>query len=520
MKKFYSLALFSIVAFTMASGQDLRISFKLNEFTLSDSSMIQLQSKLNAFQPCDSVVIVGYSDTTGTVNYNLELSKKRAQSVVDYLKVNGIQSEKVKSHWVGEEFAGLNPDANNRRVDAFIYKSENVYRKIDNQVFTLDNSRDTTIYGKQGTQIILPSGSIIPADTSTCRVFQLLLQEYYLLSDMLINKLTTRTSSQILETGGMINLKIFQSDTECKINQNKPIRVGFASSENSQDEKSLFYGNPNQDEEIIWAEASRTDEISKSFFTIVEEMPQFPGGDSKRFAFFSQNLDYPQLAVENGIEGAVYVSFVVRSDGEITDSKVLRGIGGGCDEEALRVISAMPRWTPGKQNGKNVDVLFNLPICFSLAGEGLIAGFDFNCRGNYEPITDSTFRKTTIEAVNSFMFNVLSLGWLNCDRYVYKNEPRVNLNVRLEVPEEVSVFMIFSEYKSVLKATSNKGLFLFNQIPKNKKAVLVGMKKRGEKYYFTHRIIKTKNGTETLDNFEEISFSDLESWLEAMRKEL
>jgi TonB family protein len=478
-----------------------------------------LESKLSTFLQSDSVVIVGHTDSTGTEKYNLKLSKKRSQSVADYFIVNGILPEKVKNYWVGEAFAGLKPDASNRRVDLFIYHSENEYRKIDNQVFTLDNSRDTTFYGKQGTQIILPAGSIIQADTTKCRDFQLVLQEYFLLSDILLNKLTTRTSSQILETGGMINLKIFQNDTECTINQKKPIRVGFTSSENRQDEMSLFYGNPNQEGEIIWEEASRTDEISNSFFTIVEEMPQFPGGDSKRFNFFSQNLQYPQLAVENGIEGTVYVSFVVRSDGEITDVKILRGIGGGCDEEALRVISTMPRWIPGKQNGKRVAVLYTMPICFRLAGEGLIAGFDFNCRGNYEPITDSTFRKTTVDAVNSYIFNVLSLGWLNCDRYIYKNEPSVTMNARLAVPEEVSVFLIFTEYKSVLKGNLNNVFYSFKQIPKNKNAVLIGMKKMGEKCFFAYRNTKTRNGTETLDNFEEISFSDLETWLEAIRKE-
>jgi TonB family protein len=519
MKQFYAFTLLLIVAFNMASGQDLQISFKLNEYALSDSAKILLESKLSTFLQSDSVVIVGHTDSTGTEKYNLELSKMRTQSVSEILKLNGIKSEKVKSYWVGEEFAGFNSDATNRRADVFIHHSEKEYRKIDNQVFALDNSRDTTFYGKLGTQIILPAGSIIPDDTTKRRVFQLVLEEYYLLSDILFNELTTRTSSQILETGGMINLNIFQDGTECTINPKKPIRVGFPNLGNSQDEMSLFYGNPNHEGEIIWEEASRMDEISNSFFTLVEEMPQFPGGDSKRFNFFSQNLQYPLLAVENGIEGTVYVSFVVRTDGEITDVKVLRGIGGGCDEEALRVISTMPRWIPGKQNGKNVDVLFNLPICFRLTGEGLIAGFDFNCRGNYQPITDSMFRKTTVNAVNSYIFNVLSLGWLNCDRYIYKNEPSVTMNARLGVTEEVSVFLIFTVYKSVLKGTSINGFYSFKQIPKNKNAVLVAMKKMGEKCFFAYRNIKTRNGTETLDNFEEISFSDLETWLEAIKKE-
>ena len=109
-------------------------------------------------------------------------------------------------------------------------------------------------------------------------------------------------------------------------------------------------------------------EESKPVFTIVEEMPSFPGGEAERNKFLATNIVYPQQATENGIQGTVYVSFVVDSKGNVTDVKVLRGIGGGCDEEALRVVKMMPQWHPGKQNGKQVRVLFNMPIYFKLQG--------------------------------------------------------------------------------------------------------------------------------------------------------
>ena len=109
-------------------------------------------------------------------------------------------------------------------------------------------------------------------------------------------------------------------------------------------------------------------EESKPVFTIVEEMPSFPGGETERNKFLAENIVYPQQATENGIQGTVYVSFVVDSKGNVTDVKILRGIGGGCDEEALRVVKMMPAWHPGKQNGKLVRVLFNMPIYFKLQG--------------------------------------------------------------------------------------------------------------------------------------------------------
>jgi len=101
-------------------------------------------------------------------------------------------------------------------------------------------------------------------------------------------------------------------------------------------------------------------------FTAVEQAPGFPGGEKARMQYMLDNIKYPQEAKSKGIQGTVYVTYIVRADGSISDAKVLRGIGGGCDEEALRVVNAMPLWAPGKQKGKDVDVQFNMPIKFAL----------------------------------------------------------------------------------------------------------------------------------------------------------
>ena len=106
----------------------------------------------------------------------------------------------------------------------------------------------------------------------------------------------------------------------------------------------------------------------QEIFMVVENAPAFPGGDVARMKFLQDNIKYPQMARESGIQGTVYVTFVVERNGNVTDVKILRGIGGGCDEEAVRVVQNMPKWEPGKQRGKPVRVQFNMPIKFTLAG--------------------------------------------------------------------------------------------------------------------------------------------------------
>lgn len=101
-------------------------------------------------------------------------------------------------------------------------------------------------------------------------------------------------------------------------------------------------------------------------FLVVEQMPDFPGGESELYKYLQQNIKYPPMARESGITGTVYVRFIVDKRGNISNVTLLRGIGGGCDEEAIRVVSGMPAWNPGKQNGMAVPVYFTLPVKFIL----------------------------------------------------------------------------------------------------------------------------------------------------------
>lgn len=113
-------------------------------------------------------------------------------------------------------------------------------------------------------------------------------------------------------------------------------------------------------------ESAPVEDNDSKVFEFVEQNPSFPGGYEALNAYLSKNIKYPPIARENGIEGKVILSFVVDKNGGIRDIKVRRGIGGGCDEEAVRVVKSMPEWKPGKQNGKAVNVMFNLPVNFKL----------------------------------------------------------------------------------------------------------------------------------------------------------
>jgi TonB family protein len=107
---------------------------------------------------------------------------------------------------------------------------------------------------------------------------------------------------------------------------------------------------------------------AKGVFDVVEQMPQFPGGAPELMRYLSMNIKYPEEAHQAGVMGRVIVTFVVEKDGSISEPTVIRPIHSSLDAEALRVVSAMPKWEPGMQNGEPVRVKYTVPITFSLKG--------------------------------------------------------------------------------------------------------------------------------------------------------
>ncbi len=117
---------------------------------------------------------------------------------------------------------------------------------------------------------------------------------------------------------------------------------------------------------VIQTVTEEKEEEEAQVFFIVEEMPEFPGGEAALRRFIANAIKYPQIAQENGIQGRVYIQFVVDRDGSVTQASVARGVDPSLDKEALRVVNSLPKWKPGMQRGKPVKVSYTVPINFQL----------------------------------------------------------------------------------------------------------------------------------------------------------
>jgi len=118
--------------------------------------------------------------------------------------------------------------------------------------------------------------------------------------------------------------------------------------------------------QVVVAPDIDDDELTDSVFTVVDVSPSYPGGQTELYKYLGPAIRYPQAARDAGIQGTVFITFVVEKDGRITNANVLRGIGGGCDEEALHAVNGMPAWTPGEHKGQKVRVRYTLPVKFTM----------------------------------------------------------------------------------------------------------------------------------------------------------
>jgi protein TonB len=134
-----------------------------------------------------------------------------------------------------------------------------------------------------------------------------------------------------------------------------------------EDDLVILDSETNQDAQVDFQVAVEEEEREDSqVFMVVEEMPVFPGGDAALQKYLSTSVKYPTIAQENGIQGKVYIQFVINQKGEVTNATLLRGVDPSLDREALRVVQAMPKWKPGQQRGRPVRVSYTVPINFVL----------------------------------------------------------------------------------------------------------------------------------------------------------
>ncbi|MGQ1786808.1 MULTISPECIES: TonB family protein [unclassified Saccharicrinis] len=491
MKKLTLISIISTLSFFTFS-QNLTVKFEFGKSQLDENSKTQITEFIQAFKP-PMVVLKGFSDTLGTVGYNKLLAQKRL-AVVEGVLLDFDKTIEIEKINYGEEKSPLN-DIGYKKVDVFLPQinhraKEPNYKKP--QSFLIDNTKDTTITCKNGSIIEIPKNcfDINENKDKPKGPTEIQVTEYYDAPEMIDANLSTQSGDKILETGGMLYIQAFSGNYECTMGDKAEIGIRFRGI-SEKDSMQMFTGIET-DNGVDWQllNPNNVDDNSERVYFIVEEMPTFPGGSMGALKLFVHSqLKYPVIAQEKGIQGRVYVSFIIDESGMIKNPKIARGVHPSLDYEALRVLHLSPRWTPGRQNGKPVSVSYTVPFNFVLDGglpidttNRITTASDFDTFVQ----NDSAFQKYNkpFGVLNEFFLRTNKLGWLNCDKYfLYQSNKDIKVQAKTIYD---NYFAIFNQNRSIMRPNSFNSktkTIGFSNIPIN--AMVIGFKIINDETYFT-----------------------------------
>ena len=475
-------------------------------------------------------------------------------------EVNKSQNKAVWDTVVKESNA--KPDVNFIKGEKEISLSD-IYKHYDKkpQVFTIQANRDTTIICKEGTKIKISANSFISENTGKeiSGTVKVALKEYYKISDIILSGLTTTSGGKILETGGMLHISAKANNENCIIKKGCKIEIGFPYSGNKED-MALFYGEQTNNF-IDWKSATPSEADDNTLisvapvisakekedvplFFIVEDMPEFLGGEQAMRRFLKENAVYPASMLNKAVEGKVTVTFVVDSEGNTTNIRVVNGFDETLDKVAVYAVSNFPLWKPGRQRGRPVNVSYTIPVIFSakkgeLSNEELnkakeleekLKSFiydnestkylsnDLKLKEFEEKIRNENYKETSAFEVNRYLFSTTKLGWLNCDRFLNENRNLTDLSILNETLDKTIVNVIFHRFKSLIPGNVQSDKIVFRNIPEGEKVSIVAVKAEESEILFSVKEIVVTGKEEVSLEFHPVTFELLKKEMEKLNK--
>jgi TonB family protein len=343
-------------------------------------------------------------------------------------------------------------------------------------------------------------------------------KEYYKTSDILLANLTTTSNKDILETGGMLHIEAFYNGEKCKLKKEATIEIAFPTKD-KKDDMQLFSGSWSSDK-INWTlQATKIDEKKETtVFSVVETMAEFPGGQQKLMEYLSENIKYPRTAKENGIQGTVYIGFIVNENGEIENIRVLRGVAPSLNQAAISVVEHMPKWTPGKKRGENVKVNMEIPIRFSLGEESSNINNIEYAKEFEKKVNDNNLSETKVSEISQYLFCTSKLGWINCDRFYKDNNPKVNYFVNIGKSQQVDIKIIFNNIRSILAGSIRDNKYIFENVPSGHSVTIVALIYENDQYYLAIKKTKINSDGEMSLEFEPVTITRLKTEMEKLNR--
>ncbi|WP_167856462.1 energy transducer TonB [Hymenobacter metallicola] len=390
------------------------------------------------------------------------------------------------------------------------------------EYFQIDPTQPAEVHGREGTVVRIPAGVLVTSSNQPAtNPVWVELKECYSVADMLLSNLSTVTpEGELLESGGIVLVRASAKGQQLRLAPGQGFQLEMPGPASRRRELKLFYGQGGRGQQPVrWVAAGPAAEQPLAARpSTADQMPTYGSGP----ADINKLVRYPQSAVENKTEGIVYASFLVDEAGRVESPTIVRGIGGGCDEEVLRVLrQTSGHWTPARSGGQLVKVKMVLPIRFSFQ-EGL-ANSDATATASAAdsvvptPVVQHSGEEADEESAdNRRVYTCSRLGWLNADRPLAAGSP-VDFAVPVDVEPGTSIRLVFEDCLAIAEAQPQADGYAFQGIPANRKVVLVGVQYRnGTPFLAMRRTVTGQASTEQLV-FQETTLADLERAMEKIQ---
>jgi TonB family protein len=280
-------------------------------------------------------------------------------------------------------------------------------------------------------------------------------------------------------------------------------------------------------------------------FIVVEEMPEFPGGDRELRRYINQNAKYPFSMLKNKIEGKVIVTFVIDRFGYLNNIRVVKGMDSILDKVAVYLVSKMPAWKPARQGGKAISCQYTVPVEFvhkdsvltddeiqqSKVLEEKIKDLKINpATRSYitnnkafneeieKRIKEGNFQETNALDVNHYIFSVSQLGWINCDRFDNNKNPKTNYSILIEEPNKTIVNVIFHRIKAIVPGCIESNRITFKNVPLGEMITIVAVKMVNNKLFLAVKETEITDKEETELDFQPVTVELLKKEMEKLNK--
>lgn len=405
----------------------------------------------------------------------------------------------------------------------------NIERELDVQpsIFTIQPDRDTILFGSAGTAIFIEANSLeFENGASPNSTIEIVLKEYYSMSDMITQELSTMADEGLLETGGMINLKINSNGQELKLKRGKDVIVHFPKNGNKKEMQLFSQSISDQSDSIVrWRQEKQS--VGHEIDTITPFIIKYEDLDSQWMEFEDGTNIWTWLKQEISLTEKerdyvrlrdVNIRYIVSKNGEVKDVKLEKKYNKKKCKRLMNLISEMPKLKPFKRNGMEIDMesWVNFAVKYipakHLSNEAYLKGIE----DQYPEFENQSINDISQVDLNYYIFSTAKLGWLNCDHFVNDPANKVNMTLKQKSDENLMIKFIYKDYKSIVTPTYNNGINYFNGIPEDKDITLMIIKAKRTKILMSITEHKTLEGEITGIKFKDYTMGELKKELQKL----